>query len=404
MTVSSQKLKGGFGVISLRKLLLILIVCLFTTGCSLLQKESSQQVEEPPPQVEESVSQEEILQTEQETELSKKKVKIKPCSVGKKHSLTIKGKKVGWFRINQIEKVRFADFTNQQAVANSVNYCYSFNVSFRFKKKRLLEKFTVEPVFKQHGEKVSSLANVGWTGFNNEINFYNGEVFDTIEVVMQPVQRGQGSVILKFSDKNNRKYDSVRLKKNELKKAKVGPKLRTAKEEVKVKSVSGAIYSVWPQVINFEKHYYEHSYNWDYFYDIDYKITAWKAPRGSRTVGNISGNGKGAKLACSFKIGVQTANSNKILYNPTRKVVRSKYESGAHPEKYVSTAPLLDFGKMVTLVTNRKTEKTISVESDFVRVRIEFPDEANARTLKEKLRFNGRFLVYELRPLGRFEQ
>lgn len=388
----------------MKRLLIILAFCLGVIGCG--QSEVAVP-EEPIPS--EQVSEELEVPTssalEKKEKSKPKKKKIKPCAIGKRHDLTVKGKKVGWFKINQIEKVRFADFTIQQAVEHSVNYCYSFNISFSFKKSRTLEKFTFEPVFKQHGVVSGSIADVGWTGFDKEINLYDKERFKTIEVAVQPTVRGSGSIVLRFSDKDGTKYDSVKLKPKELRKAKIGPKLRGVKKEVKVKSVTGAVYSVWPQVVYFENHYYSgNSYVSDLFFDFTYRVAAWKAPKNSRTVGNISGKGKNAKLTSSFRIGLQTANSSKILYSQNKNAVRSTSVSGGSSEFYVSKPSLIRFGYWRNITTNRKVEGTTSVEPDFVRLRVEFPDEAAARTLKEKLNFNGRFLVYEMRVTNRFEE
>ena len=64
---------------------------------------------------------------------------------------------------------------------------------------------------------------------------------------------------------------------------------------------------------------------------------------------------------------------------------------------YVTEGGRIKFGNSRKVATNRKAEATTSVAPDFVRLRIEYPEEASARNFKQKLKFKGRFQVYQLR-------
>lgn len=354
---------------------------------------------EPEPELKSEVEPE--SEPEPEPKPEPKKWQMKMAKKGKKIPLTVgKGKKtVGWVRVNQVERLRFADFTNTKAIAASVNCSYSINMTIYLTRKA--ERFTCCPVFKKGGNEVSSPADLGWSGFPTELSCYGKRCTETIEVGVQPEQRGKGSLILQFEDESGTKYDSVKVDRKTVKKAKKGPKLLKAGKQVKVRSVCGAVYSVVPTAVHREVHLTGNGTQTASFLDIGYTVTGWKKPKKGRTVANISGLGKDARLVCSVGLGVQIASSAKVMRNSFASALRKETASSSQVQQYVFNGGFVSFGYYKDLWTNRKLDME-TVQPDFVRVRLEFTDEASARTRKEKLKFRGRFLVYEIKVTSRF--
>lgn len=378
---------------------MVVIGVLLVIGWQWMQKPKT--VPEPVVELEAEPEVELEVETEAKPE-PKPKWKRKTCSIGKKVPLTVnKGKrKVGWVRVNQITRLRFSDFTNTKAIASSINYSYSVNLTVHWRK-GIADGFTCEPVLKKDGAVMSSVADLGWSGFPTEISFYGGGSTETIEVGVQPEQRGKGSMTLEFHDGDGTKYDGVKVAPKAIKKAKKGPKMLKAGKQVKVKSICGAVYSVVPTVVHQETHLTGNGTETASFLDIGYTVTGWKAPKNGRSVANISGSDKDVRLVCSIGMGVQIAASEEIMRNSFIKALRSEYSSGTQASRYVYDGDFVSFGYHKDLWTNRKL-KIGSTRPDFVRVRLEFSDEAAARSLKEKLKFNGRFLVYEIKVTSRF--
>lgn len=316
--------------------------------------------------------------------------------------LTVDDVQYGTVTVNQIEKVGINDVSNEKAVGNSVNYSFSVNITVRFKSAfDEITNFTCVPKIYNGKKLISSPASVGWTGFNTAVSIYGGTGAASIETGVQPeVRVGKKSrLVLTFKDSEGHDYDSVKLRDGILKKAKKGPRLLKSLERVKIKSVNGAVYSILPKKVYFENHIINSEAldkERKNFFDIDYKVEAWKAPVNRLTVRGISG-GKGASMVCQAAIGLECVNSSKVLYQAYKKAVRLYREQSLQEVAYVTEGGRIRFGYSRKVTTNRKAEAAMSVAPDTVRLRVEYPDEAAARSLKQKLKFKGRFQVYQLR-------
>ena len=367
-----------------------LVVCVFVlTGCTSLNQQQAMQANQ------ESVVVETPVPTATTTPKSQYGIK-------KKIPLTADGVQCGTITVNQIEKVGINDINNEKAMNNSVNYSYSINITVRFKSTyNEITNFTCVPKIYNGRKLASSPACVGWTGFKTVTSVYGGSGSATIETGVQPeVRVGKKSqLVLTFQDSEGHKYDTLKMKNGILKKSKKGSKLLKTSKRVKINSVNGAVYSIVPVKVYFENHVLNSealNKQRKNFFDIDYKVEAWKAPEKNITVRGISG-GKGAAMACISTIGLECGNSNKVLYQAYKKAARVYRERTLQENNYVTEGGRIKFGNSRKVATNRKAEATTSVAPDFVRLRIEYPEEASARNFKQKLKFKGRFQVYQLR-------
>lgn len=308
----------------------------------------------------------------------------------------------GTVTVNQIEKVGINDINNEKAISNSINYSYSINVTVRFKSAfDEITNFTCIPKIYNGRKLVSSPALVGWTGFKTTTSVYGGTGGASIETGVQPeIRIGKNSrLVLTFKDSEGHEYDSIKMKNGIFKTAKKGPKLLKSSKRVKIKSINGAVYSVVPTKVYFENHILNSealNKQRKNFFDFDYRVEAWKAPNKNVTVRGISG-GKGAAMVCLATIGLECGNSNKVLYQVYKKAARVYRERTLQEINYVTEGGRIKFGYSRKVVTNRKAEAVTSVAPDFVRLRIEYPEEAAARNFKQKLKFKGRFQVYQMR-------
>lgn len=329
--------------------------------------------------------------------------KPKIYEVGEKAKLLCGEEEVGYVKVNRITMLRFADFTNKEAMNNSVKRSFSINATIHVSGFEQSTGLTFEPILLDKEKNVmSNIANVGWTGFSTEADFYDGTGTKTLEIGMQPIHNFESgrSFKLQISDAEGHDFKSVRLKIGSLKKAKKGPKLRKAGKDVKIKSVNGAIYCVTPKKVYFENNYidvHDHNKGKCNLFIIDYFVKAFKPPKNHRTVRNISGFGKKALLNGACVLGLQYSESKKVFYSSLPSAGRLEYSNRSEYYEYVWDGKKIHFGKFGNCVTNRVPSDGMLTSPDFVRIRVEFPEEFEARkTLKEKLDFEGRFMIYDL--------
>lgn len=321
---------------------------------------------------------------------------------GKTTDLVRNGEKIGTVKVNQVERVGFSDFTNTNAVDKEINYSYSVNVTVDltgFKGK--INAFSFEPIIKKGSRKISSIASVGWTGFESMIDVFKGKKY-VLEVGVQPEARDRKGCryFLQFHDDDGSEYQPIELNRSLFKKAKKGPGLRkNKKKRLKIKSVSGAVYSIVPEKVYFENHFIDdkdHDAGSKNFFEIKYSVEGWKAPTKVSAVKNVHGVGKGSTIDCSAVLGLESMNSSKILYQATKNAAWLLYADTDKTGTYVNEGGSLKFGYARSVMTNRMAESSDSVAPGLVRIRIEYPDEFNVLSFKKKLAFPGRFCVCEL--------
>lgn len=309
----------------------------------------------------------------------------------------------GYGKVNRIEKIRFNDWSNAEAMKNSVNYCYSVNITLkRHGKVKSSESIIVEPEFRRNNEKISSPCDVGWSGFSQNAEFYEGgEQSVTIEVCVQPEQllRKSDSLVLLVLDSHNTAFMPVKISAKAWGKAVKGPKLQTPGKKLMVTSVTGAKYAIYPRNVYYEKHYSNKNditKGAKNFFDIDYTVWAGKAPKQGKYVSNIKGFGKNAVIVCQTVLGLQVQGSHEVLYERAKHAVRREYDDNTDLFEYVDEGSVLKFGYHRDVRTNRVARAGTNDDLQYVRVRVEFPDEANARPIRKRMKFAGRYLVYEI--------
>ena len=316
-------------------------------------------------------------------------------------NLVLDDKVWGTAKINQIEKLQFSDWANSQAKMNDVDYCYSFNVTIIPKEVRTPVSVEMEPVFYRDGNKISQTANVGWSGFPKAAEFYSGgDKRTTIEVCVQPEKKlTDGDVCnLEFSS-NGQNFDSVEVSEKSVQHAKKGPRLLKAKKEITVTSINGAKYAMTPKKVFLEEHFLDvenRDAGTQKYFDISYQVKAVKPPDKNIKIDNIKGVGENAALVCRGTIGVQAQDNGEVLYQASINAGRINYSDTDDLFKYVNEGSMLKFGYLRNVMTNRAAADGVNSGMQFVRIRVEFPDEAKYRSDKQLLKFKGRYLVYEI--------
>lgn len=329
-------------------------------------------------------------------------VQHKKASVKKKVPIISEGEQYGWLKINQIEKVRIADWKNSIAMQNNIAYSYSINITLAVSKYSGTIK--CEPVLVRGKKDISSVCSVGWTGFPTEAVLY-GENKGTIEVGFQPeqkVQKGDKFVLRLYGD-NGLEFDDVVISNKALRNAKIGPKALNAGDVKQIKSVNGGEYSLAAKTVHFEEHAIPNA-NYDdnaNYFDIKYWVSALKAPTNDRYVKTWTLYKGKTALVNSFVIGLDTERMSKLNYQSEPDVERLLYSDAEDVEKYVNNASKLPVGMNCDVWTNRLADEMNAFKPEYVRLVFEFPEEAKARNLSEKLRFNGRFTVYRVKVTDR---
>jgi hypothetical protein len=382
----------------MRKLLFVVAACLMLTGCDLLGADSDNAV---------------VLTTPTPTVAVTEKPEKEYYSVGEKVKIKDDdGSVIGTFKLNQVEKEKINDWKNAKAVQNDVNYSYSTNVTVDFSKSSSsFASLTVncEPqIVFNDGEVKSSTCDVGWSGFASKAELYSNHPKKTIEIGVQPEEKVRKGCILQFvlRDQNNNVLKVIKYKYKVLKKARKGAKLLSGKDVAKITSKNGAKFSVSIRNVYFENHEIvapgeEKSINdaaeTANFFDVVYRVSALTKPKNSSFVKNITTyRGKSALLS-NFTLGLDTMNASSVSYNPVKNATRNIYSNDAATEYYVSSKLEVPFGYHTDIITNRQASDTDSYKPSYVRIRLEFEEEANARSEKKRMRFNGRYVVFQVK-------
>ena len=231
-----------------RLFLIIPLVVTLMSGCERADQPSSTTVATPTPEV----------TVEPTVEPTKQPIKLlNNYDIGVKAPLIRNDEQIGTVRVNQIEKVGINDLTNVKAQENSINFSYSINMTIDlFAGSGATENLTCIPEVFSNGTLVTSVADVGWTGFEKNVSSYNDDykVTKHIEIGMQPESLSvkKGILALSFKDAQNNSYKTITCDKNWFKKSKKGPDLLTKSKEVKINSLGGAKYAMLPKSVFYE--------------------------------------------------------------------------------------------------------------------------------------------------------
>ncbi len=303
----------------------------------------------------------------------------------------VNGKTIAYARINQLERVGIYDWYNNVAVKKNIRHSYSLNLSITNSTDMNLTIGVTPTLVDKQNSNVSSKCNVGWTGFGEEAEFYGkGEI--PIEVGFQPEITDENGIKLQLvfntSEGNS---DPVIISDKIFKHVVKGPSLLESGDETQITSVNGAKYIFTLGKVYIEPNLVDLTERTAV--EFDNSIKYLKKPQKKRQVAIFDSKKKYAMYA-SLLIGMQTQHSEELNYDGNYTALRKDYY-GEYTDDYASiTDKVLKVGRGVRYHLNRFVTSDLANEK-FVRFWVEFPDEADVSTLEEKLKFNGRFVVYQ---------
>ena len=314
------------------------------------------------------------------------------------------GTKVGIVRLNQVEKLGIVDWKNSKAIDAGIGYSYSFNLSVKYNfPSANSSNVTLEcfPEIVSGGAKLSSLCSVGWSGFSTKAELFSDNPSAVIEVGVQPEHTvPKNSVIqLRFKDSNGDKYQPVTVSRDVLVCAKKGPKIHYVDDIAKINSACGAKYGVTVKQVAFEPGRSSEDVDGldTNYFQIQYGVNTYKKPTNSQIVKSISLYKRKMCLSSSVVFGLQPNNSSDLLYQASADALRQTYaDSELYCQKYVSPTTMIPFNRKKLFWTNRNPGDDYIGSPTKVRISFEFPEELSVRNLKNKLKFNGRFTVFEI--------
>lgn len=361
-----------------------------------------------------------IVVTESEDEIEINTNAVNTYQSDQRGIILLNGEIKGNLKINKVEKLGIWDFNNYKAVSNGVKFSYAINISVDMSELMLSSEMAtieIEPVlYNRENEVIGGVADIGWSGFSTSSELYKATPSGTVEVNLQPYISNIDNdcyIGLKIRDKlSNAEFDEVYYDIGLLSNAKKGASLLRLDKTKRIKSINGAVYDIGISKAYFDEHLVNlDSEKEEYanFYDIKYFIDYKKSPKKKkgttiREVANFDSFNK-YKLNTSLVIGVQGDTDDSILYYNNKNAAWKIWnDDDDEVTKYVTIyKKSLTEGKVGGLWINRQAPKTTTETPSYARIRIEFPEEADARTDAEKLRFNGRYLVYQVelnnRPL-----
>lgn len=303
----------------------------------------------------------------------------------------VNGKTIAFARINQFERVGIYDWYNAKAVEKNIKHSYSLNLSIINKEDTVLTVDVTPTLVDKQDTEVSSKCKVGWTGFNESAEFY-GKGNIPVEVGMQPEIRTEKDLKLKLVF-NTSKGDSepVIVANSIFKHVVIGPNLKESGDETKIKSVNGAKYAFTIGKVYKEQNSIDLSPVTAV--EFDNRIQYLKTPTKKLEVATFDSKKKHAMYA-NLMIGMQTQHNSTLLYEHNQYAARPDYY-GDFTDYYASDVDkVLKVGRSVKYQLNRVLPEG-SESEQFVRFCVEFPADAEVASLKDMLKFNGRFIVYQ---------
>ena len=321
---------------------------------------------------------------------------------GESAALIADGIYYGTLGIRQVELLGIWDWYNSSAIRYGVRNSYSFNLVFDlgdYLSNRLTAKIvpTISLV-DSLGGVVGSACSVGWSGFDEQLEVYQGDKIKAVEVGMQPYTSSiHGDYRLKIElvdTASDVKFDTVYYDITPLKHAKQGAKLRTANDLVKLVSICGAEYQFSFTRIEDNLRADTEAYYMDdrvRVFDINYVFEYLKKPDNNRGVTRFDSFTKNkANPELSFYL-VSSLNDTKC----TTKASTARIEKDYQLYDYVTPATPLGVGQSLKMRTNLVNILEDSI-GEYVRIVVEFPEERAVRTDDEMLDFDGRYVIYQL--------
>lgn len=375
---------------------MVIASMILLSGCA--HSQGSEETEAPVP-VTEVVSNITYAETEEHIQITKNSaVKF---ARGETVPIMLNGIVMGYLKINWVQKLGIFDLNNSNAVKSGVKFSYTMNFHIDFTESfgdQIQKVIYVEPYLMKKGDTVGRPCCVGWSGFETALELHDQTTSGNCEIGLQPeIKSIKGcSLVLKISDDSGNQYDDVALSMKYLTKAEKGPKLLTAKSAAKITCINGGVFSLKIGSVYNENHYADSGAYSEIlpFFDYSYKIKYLKAPTSNKK-DLIFDSANGNKLRTKFITYVTSDVDSTKLYKGDIYAVRSIYHNKDEYVPYVTRKfGLLKVGK-TKKVTDNKQLSDGSGTPKYVRICFEFPEECDARTLKQMKNFKGRFVVFQ---------
>lgn len=315
----------------------------------------------------------------------------------------------GKLKIKQCEKLGIWDWTNKKAVKNNIHSSYTINLQYNLNKSADVadsRNFKCEAfMVGSGGDIVGSPCCVGWSGFSDETILLQDSLQGRLEVGVQPEQKmtKKMKLLLRVSDSEGTSYNDIIIGNRIFKDAVNGPSILKKGTKKNITSVNGAKYFVDIDKVLCETQL-DVNGNPDDFIVFRYSLGYLKKPTKKVKVAKFDEYNKN-KMSSTLVVGVSSSGSNELLYSnypKARWYLYSDSNNEEDTEMYVTTSGVyIDAGIKATYLDNRPVSKTMPTRPEYVRLSVEFPEEQAARTPDQMMKFNGRFVVYQVIPAER---
>lgn len=308
---------------------------------------------------------------------------------------------IGTMNVNWIDKIGIWDWYNEEAVYAGIKYCYAVNatidMTYYLQETSEITLGITPKLIDDSNKSVGKVCNVGWSGFDQVEQFFIDDAVQTLEVCIQPIVSDTNEYqyfCLQLSDPQGMiDIDPIYLDVSLLKNAKETVKLHTVQEPVTITSINGAVLRIALGDVYYENHGNEDDSA--YYYDFSYKVEYISGPTNNREVLSFDSFHKN-QLINAPRIVLYADNCSTGLTEEDPAVIRYlDYEQTEEDDYVYALYSKIDVGYNSEASTNRLALKP-ELKSKYVRIVIEFPDEAQARTDDELHHFSGRYLVFQV--------
>jgi hypothetical protein len=378
-------------------LLLTSVLVGFSCGCGQQAMESQEPVSSPI-EIDEGVT---SIKTNEKVILGK----IQPVIFQRndKSYLMSQDQIYGVVRLNRIEKLGIWDWMSSQVSSKGIKNSYSINMSLDCSSLLAVyptANIKVTAKIKDRGDYVSSACMLGWTGFPEKADLYDNHPKATIEIGTQPTVTdfSDDAVLeLRFEDTSNSiDFEPIYYDISCLKNAEKGATIKSKGDKTVIKSVNGGEYEFsFDRVEANYRHTNVGREEYTRLYDIEYTIKYTKKPTTKQAVATFDTlNSSTLNPALQFDL-YQDVSEDCLSTRVPEAVdyIDRKYV------KYLTPSKGIKLGKSVKYKTNILIPNNVARALNYVRIIIQFPDEQVSSTEKQRINFNGRYVVYQM-PLS----
>ena len=313
--------------------------------------------------------------------------------------LISEGKVMAFLNINQITKLNIQDWSNKEAVKNDIKHSYAINITIRPTENLEQNGDCVIDMYpylvNKKGKVTGKPAYVGWSGFPESAEFLNGVKEVTIEKAFQPmvVKENNSRIKLEFSSSSGIPFDDVYISIKALQKAKKGNGVYNASKTLKIKSVSGAQYSLKFSNLEYDSimdGYGNEVVGLCFNEKIQYLAKPSKKAKVSRF------DSKKDYMYTYQSMQIQTDMTSEILGHKLIGPQRHLYINSKEFEYFATEMPeVVSFNKSVRALQVWQLPN-VATNPKYVRFYLEFPEESQAlKTKEEILKLKTRYIVVQ---------